>query len=507
MEQKHLTEQRFAELDLPDPLLRALREVGFDRCTPVQAEALPVTLAGEDVEGQARTGTGKTATFLLATFAYLLRRPASAERRGDQPRAFILAPTRELAIQIHQDAVLLGKYTDFRLGLAYGGTGYEQQRTQLQSGVDILIGTPGRLIDYLKQGVFNLGEVQVCVLDEADRMFDLGFIRDVRFLLRRMPAPERRLNMLFSATLSHRVSELAYEHMNDPRLIKVEADRITVDAIQERVYYPANEEKIPLLLGILNQIGASRTLIFANMKSVAENVDNWLRGNGFRSGVLSGDVPQRKREHLLQAFKDGEIDVLVATDVAARGLHIPSVSHVINYDLPQDAEDYVHRIGRTARAGASGDAISFACEKYAFSLTDIEEYIGHPLPVEKVSEALLLKPKPPAASAARREARGARRREGGRQDAQRATRERGETRRREAGKARPQSGRSGERGQRRQRRDDGAGERGEPKARQAREGGADVKGGADRAAGSQAEASPKRREQTRQGGHEVPAIG
>lgn len=390
MTEKHLTNQRFEELDLPEALLRGVSEAGFQRCTPIQAESLPPALDGEDVAGQARTGTGKTASFLLATFAYLLRHPPTGDRVPHQPRALVLAPTRELAVQIHADAAVLGKYTGFRLGLAYGGTGYEQQRREIADGVDVLIGTPGRLIDYHKQRVFDLKAIQVAVIDEADRMFDLGFIRDVRFLLRRMPPPEQRLNMLYSATLSHRVNELAYEHMNDPHIVKVQGDRITVDEVSECVYYPAKEEKIPLLLGILRHSGASRTLVFTNTKHVADEVESWLESNGQHAGVLSGDVPQRKRETLLQAFKDGEVPVLVATDVAARGLHIPDVSHVVNYDLPQDPEDYVHRIGRTARAGASGDAISFACEAYAFSMTDIEAYIGHSIPVGKITDDLLV---------------------------------------------------------------------------------------------------------------------
>ena len=273
--------------------------------------------------------------------------------------------------------------------MAYGGTGYQQQRESIAQGVDILVGTPGRLIDYFKQRVFDLSAIQVLVLDEADRMFDLGFIKDIRYLLRRMPDFTKRLNLLFSATLSHRVNELAYEHMNNPEILIVETNKLTVDRVKEQVFYPANEEKIPLLMGLLKSKQAERALVFINTKHVAETVLGWLRGNAFRAGVLSGDVPQNKRERLLQNFKDGKIDILVATDVAARGLHIPMVSHVFNYDLPQDAEDYVHRVGRTARAGASGDAISFACERYAFSLGDIEDFIGHQIPVSKIATELL----------------------------------------------------------------------------------------------------------------------
>ena len=389
MSTQHLTDRRFSDLDLPEPLLRGVRDLGFDYCTPIQAAALPLALAGHDVAGQAQTGTGKTAAFLLAAFNHLLNRPAAPGRRPDQPRVVILAPTRELAIQIHKDAEMLGAHTGLRQVLVYGGTGYESQRRALEQGVDVLVGTPGRMIDYFKQHVFGLDAVQVMVLDEADRMFDLGFIKDIRYLLRRMPPPDQRLGMLFSATLSYRVTELAYEHMNNPQLIKIEPERITAERVTERIYHTANEEKIPLLVGLLRHMDPRRSLVFTNTKGAAERVRAWLATNGFSVEVLSGDVPQTKRQHLLREFQEGRLPILVATDVAARGLHIPDVSHVFNFDLPQDSEDYVHRIGRTARAGASGDAISFACEEYAFSLMDIEHYIGHKIPVERVGDDLL----------------------------------------------------------------------------------------------------------------------
>ncbi|MEJ2360819.1 MAG: ATP-dependent RNA helicase RhlB [Gammaproteobacteria bacterium] len=395
MQQDHLSNVSFASLNLPPELLQSIESAGFSKCTPIQAETLPLSLAGQDIAGQAQTGTGKTAAFLIACFAHLLRHPPPAPRKPTQPSAFILAPTRELAVQIHNDAETLNRGLPFRLGLAYGGAGYEQQRKQLEEGVDILIGTPGRLIDYYKQKVYDLGAIQVVILDEADRMFDLGFIKDIRYLLRRMPKPQDRLSMLFSATLSHRVQELAYEHMNNPRHISIEPEKITAEKIKEVVFYPAKEEKIPLLLGVLKHTDPHRVLIFTNTKRAAERVVAYLAGNGYKSALLSGDVPQKKRLRLLNAFTAGELDIMVATDVAARGLHIPEVSHVINFDLPQDAEDYVHRIGRTARAGAEGDAISFACEEYVFSLPDIEEYIGHKLPVQGVTADYLLSPNPP----------------------------------------------------------------------------------------------------------------
>ncbi len=389
MSDKHLTDVQFSSFNLTPELLQGIEEAGFSFCTPIQAETLPLALAGQDVAGQAQTGTGKTAAFLLATFQYLTLHPASEKRSKTQPRAIMLAPTRELAVQIHKDAEQLGKHTDFKLGLVFGGTGYDQQRRQLEEGVDILIGTPGRLIDYFKQGIFNLKAIQVMVLDEADRMFDLGFIKDIRYLLRRMPPPEERLGLLFSATLSYRVTELAYEHMNNPQTVKIEADKVTADKVKQTCYMTANEEKIPLLIGLLRHMDPRRTIVFVNTKRGADLVWGFLEGNGIKAAVLSGDVPQKKRMRLLQQFQEGELPVLVATDVAARGLHIPDVSHVFNFDLPEDAEDYVHRIGRTARAGASGDAVSFACETYAFSMPEIEEYIGHRLPMEPVSNELL----------------------------------------------------------------------------------------------------------------------
>lgn len=395
MSDHHLTDKPFSAFDLPESVLRGVQEAGFEFCTPIQAETLPLALSGRDIAGQAQTGTGKSAAFLLAAFAHLLKHPASAERKPTQPRVIMLAPTRELAIQIHKDAVVLGKYTGFTLGLVYGGTGYDTQRKMLEQGIDILIGTPGRIIDYFKQGVFDLKAIQVMVLDEADRMFDLGFIKDIRYLLRSMPPAEKRLNLLFSATLGQRVLELAFEHMNEAVTVNVMPDTKTADKVSQSIYYTANDEKIPLLISLLRRIDAKRSLVFINTKHMAEKLCGWLEGNGFEAAVLSGDVPQNKRERLLKDFSEGRLAVLVATDVAARGLHIPDVSHVFNFDLPQDAEDYVHRIGRTARAGASGDAVSFACEEYSFSLPDIEEFIGHSIPSKPVTSDLLVKPDPP----------------------------------------------------------------------------------------------------------------
>ena len=395
MTDTHLSEILYSSFDLPDKLAQGIEDAGFFACTPIQEKTLPLTLKGQDVAGQAQTGTGKTAAFLIATFNHLLIHPPAQGRKPTQARALILAPTRELAIQIHRDAMILGQHTGLRLGIAYGGTDYEKQRSYISEGVDVLIGTPGRIIDYFKQHVFDLKQAQVVVLDEADRMFDLGFIKDVRYLLRHCPPPDQRLGLLFSATLSHRVNELAYEHMNSPQLVKVETEQVTADKVRQVLYHTANDEKIPLLLGLMGRIDAQRSIVFVNTKRDAEKVWSFLEGNDFKAAILSGDVPQNKRQTLLKKFQDGELAVLVATDVAARGLHIPDVSHVFNYDLPQDAEDYVHRIGRTARLGAEGDAITFACERFVYSLPDIEAYIGHSIPVERVTDEMLAKPRPP----------------------------------------------------------------------------------------------------------------
>jgi len=284
-----------------------------------------------------------------------------------------------------------------KFAIVFGGVDYDKQRRILEEGVDVLIGTPGRIIDYFKQHVFDLRHIQVAVMDEADRMFDLGFIKDIRFILRRLPHPTSRLTMMFSATLSHRVMELAYEHMNNPELIRIEPDKMTVDSVKQVLYFPSTEEKIPLLMGLLRRIDARRTMVFVNTKRVAEVLERTLTANGFVAQAISGDVPQTKRLKMMRDFHDGEIAVLIATDVASRGLHIPDVSHVFNFDLPNDAEDYVHRIGRTARAGAAGDAISFGCEEYAIALPDIERYIGHQIPraaIDAVDLAAVTAPPP-----------------------------------------------------------------------------------------------------------------
>jgi ATP-dependent RNA helicase RhlB len=391
MTDSHLSELRFDSLDLHDSVRAGISDAGFEYATPIQASTLPIALKGGDVAGQAQTGTGKTAAFLIAAYQHVLTKStvAGADDEPRQPRIFVLAPTRELAVQIANDAEVLGGHTGLDIALAFGGTGYEQQRRDIAKGVDVLIGTPGRLIDYFKQGVYKLDKVEAVILDEADRMFDLGFIKDIRYLLRRLPPPEKRLNMLFSATLSHKVMELAYEHMNEPELVQVEPDKVTADRVRQAIFFPSNKDKIPLLIGLIREMGAGRIMVFVNTKREAERVQAYLQANGIDASAISGDVPQKKRLSMLMRFQSGELPVLIGTDVASRGLHIPDVQYVINYDLPQDREDYVHRIGRTARAGAAGDAISFGCETYAIALPDIEEYIGHRIPVANYDPALL----------------------------------------------------------------------------------------------------------------------
>ena len=390
MSETHLSNQKFADFSLRTEIKTALNESGFEYCTPIQAISLPILLQKKDIAGQAQTGTGKTLAFLVATFEHLLSTPIPEGRQLNQPRAMIMAPTRELAIQIAKDAGLLAKHTGLKVGIVYGGESYEIQRKVLDQGIDILIGTTGRIIDYVRQGVINLSTIQTVVLDEADRMFDLGFIKDIRFLFRRMPDAKSRLNMLFSATLSMKVQELAYDHMNEPEKVVISPDEKTSKNIKEEIFYPSMDEKIRLLLTLIEEDWPEKAIVFSNTKHSCENVWSWLEGDGHRVGLLTGDVPQKKRIRILEQFTEGKLDILVATDVAARGLHISDVSHVYNYDLPDDCEDYVHRIGRTGRAGKKGISVSFACEEYALNLPAIEEYITHSIPVSNYdSEGLL----------------------------------------------------------------------------------------------------------------------
>jgi ATP-dependent RNA helicase RhlB len=379
---------RFEELNIPEKVMEGIRAAGFTECTPVQACTLPEALRGKDIAAQAQTGTGKTAAFLIAVFSRMLALPAPGQ--GPSPRALIIAPTRELVSQIAAEAKLLGGHAGFRILPVFGGIDYLKQREDIAKGVDVLIGTPGRLIDYLKQKVYSLRKTQFLVIDEADRMFDMGFISDLRFMLRRMSPFDKRQSMLFSATLSHRVHELCYEHMNMPVQISLTPENITVEQIEQELYHVGRSEKLGLLLGILRREPGGRFLIFCNTRAAVERIELFLNANGLAAAPITGELDQRKRMKVLSQFKEGTLPILVATDVASRGLHIDGVTHVINYDLPQDPEDYVHRIGRTARAGAAGMAISLACEEYVHSLPDIEEYIRQKIPVMPLTDEMIV---------------------------------------------------------------------------------------------------------------------
>ncbi len=373
-----LSRTTFDNFDLPESLLAGLHEAQFERCTPIQAQVLPVALQGKDVAGQAQTGTGKTGAFLVTIFSRLLR---LTDRQPGVPSALIVAPTRELAYQIHEEALLLGAHTGLSSVQIVGGVDYQRQAEILKQGVDIVICTPGRIIDYYKQGIFKTDAIKVVVIDEADRLLDLGFAKDMRYILRKLPHYEKRQSMLFSATLSHRVLELTYEYMNLPEFISVTPEEITVDRIDQTLIHVGLESKFALLLGILEHEDWERMLIFANTKSGVEWLAEKLQGNGYPAEGITGDLPQPKRFKLMEQFKNDQVKILVATDVASRGIHVEDISHVINYDLPQDSESYVHRIGRTARAGKSGRAISLACENYVFHLEPLEEMLGYKIPV------------------------------------------------------------------------------------------------------------------------------
>lgn len=379
---------KFGELHIPPKVLEGIRAAGFTECTPVQALTLPTALSGKDIAAQAQTGTGKTATFLITVFSrMIMMRPLG---RGPSPRALIIAPTRELVRQIDAEAKLIGGPAGFRIVPVFGGIDYLKQREELAKGLDVLIGTPGRLIDYLKQKVYSLKRTQFLVIDEADRMFDMGFISDIRFMLRRMSPYDKRQSMLFSATLSQRVLELCYEHMNMPERFSVTPEKVTVKQVEQEIYHVGMSEKVGLFLGILRNEPHGRYLIFCNTKAAAERLSVLLNANGFSSAAITGDLPQQRRLKVLSQFMEGTLPILVATDVASRGLHIEGVTHVINYDLPQDMEDYVHRIGRTARAGARGKAISLACEEYVHSLPQIEDYIRQKIPVKPLTDDMIV---------------------------------------------------------------------------------------------------------------------
>lgn len=383
----------FESLSLPEQVLKGIRDANFQTCTPIQSKSLPITLAKEDLAGQAQTGTGKTAAFLITLLTRLIENKTPPTKGKNGPRALIIAPTRELARQIEKDALLLGKHCEFRTVCVIGGVDYEKQKNRIKSGVDILIATPGRLIDFYKQRFFSLKVVEVLVVDEADRMFDMGFISDLRYIFRACTPFDKRQSMLFSATLNYRVMELCYEHMNNPVRVAIEPEKAVVDQITQILYHVGQHEKFNLLLGLMKQEVGEKVLIFSNTKVECENLEWKLNHNGFNAGQISGDLHQRARIRVLEKFQEGGLDILIATDVASRGLHIDNITHVINYDLPQDAEDYVHRIGRTARAGNRGTAITLCCEDFAQHLDRVEEYLKGKIPVSWPEEELFLEEK------------------------------------------------------------------------------------------------------------------
>lgn len=371
----------FRNLNIHDRILRAvLDDLGFKSCTPVQAKALPPSLDGKDVAGMAQTGTGKTAAFLIAVLQRFLSE-GSGDRKPNQPFALVLAPTRELAIQIDSDAEKLAKYCGMNHLAVFGGMNFDKQANAIKTNVDLVTATPGRLIDYARRKIIDLSKVRILVLDEADRMLDMGFIPDVRRILAMLPAASQRQTLLFSATLPPPIVQLANKWMVEPVHIEVTPENVIADGIEEVVYAVSEKDKLALLNWLLEHETTDRVLIFCNRRSEVDALQRHLYRYEIEGEVLTGDVPQKKRMNVLDRFKNGEIRLIVATDVAGRGIHVDGISHVINFDLPYDADDYVHRVGRTGRAGESGRAISFACESGSFTLPDIEEYIQRKLPI------------------------------------------------------------------------------------------------------------------------------
>ena len=388
---------RFHDLNLPSEIMRAIDDLKFQYCTPIQAEILPTTLEGRDAAGRAQTGTGKTAAFLISTFTRLLGAPRSGETRPGTPRVLIIAPTRELVLQIEKEAKELSKYADISTMAVFGGMDYEKQKNRLTGAViDVVVATPGRLLDFKRRRDIDLGQVEVMIIDEADRMLDMGFIPDVRNIVHSTPHKDKRQTLLFSATLTPDVIRLASQWTTNAVTIEIEPEQVAVDSVDQIVYITTTKDKFGLLYNIISQQqGDSPVIVFGNRRDVTQNLADKLYSYGIECALLSGAVTQSKRLRTLEDFKKGVFRVLVATDVAGRGLHVDDVSHVINYSLPQDPEDYVHRIGRTGRAGAKGTSVSFACEEDSFHIPEIEKYMGRELPCRHPEEELLtLPPKP-----------------------------------------------------------------------------------------------------------------
>lgn len=376
----------FSKFGLDEKILKGIEKAGFTTSTLVQSETFKHSLKGKDVLVQSQTGTGKTAAFLISLFQLMLTREDLKDKK-----ALILAPTRELALQTEKEARLLGQFLDIKIGCFYGGVGYNQQDKLIQEGVDIIIATPGRLMDYGNSGKILFKDFGYLIIDEADRMFDMGFLPDLRRIMKKMIPASRRVSMLYSATLSHRVKNLAWEYTNEPVEINMSPEQVTVENIKQTLYHVGGKEKISLLLGILKIHNPENVLIFTNTKQSAVNVAARLTGNGYECDYIIGDLPQNRRTKIIESIKSGKLKYLVATDVAARGLHINDLDMVINFDIPEDYENYVHRIGRTARAGKSGVAITLACEKFVYGLDAIEQYIKMKIPVEWISDELLAK--------------------------------------------------------------------------------------------------------------------
>ncbi len=383
---------RFHDLGLPDPIMHAISDLGFQYCTPIQAMSLQHIHSGHNIAGRAQTGTGKTAAFLIAVFSRFLKNPMAPEGRPlGTPRALVLAPTRELVIQIEDDAHKLGMYCTFNSMAVYGGMHVGQQRTQLLKGpVDLIVATPGRLLDFMQQKLIKLGQVETLIIDEADRMLDMGFIPDVKRIISRTPPKQKRRTMLYSATLTTDVLRLASQWMPDPMVCEIEPEQVTVDTVDQVVYITRATDKFRILYNLLERYKDERVLIFCNRRTTTDRLDQRLQRLGIASEMLSGAVAQKKRLKILSDFREGTLKVLVATDVAGRGLHVKDIGLVVNYHFPYDPEDYVHRIGRTGRAGVKGTAVSFACDDDSYGIPDIEKYIGRDLPCSMPEEDLLV---------------------------------------------------------------------------------------------------------------------
>ena len=381
---------RFHDLDLHPGLMRGIAELGFQYCSPIQAQVLPHTLQGSDAIGKAQTGTGKTAAFLITIFNDLLANPVEEERFLGEPRALVIAPTRELVMQIAADAEDLGKYTGLKTATLIGGMDYQKQLNRLgREVVDLVVATPGRLLDFTGRRDLYLDHIEVLVLDEADRMLDMGFIPQVKRIVRQTPRKEYRQTLLFSATFTQDIINLSRQWTLDLVTVEIEPDHVATDTVDQRVYLASSEERFRILVNLLRSDDASSVIVFANRRDQVRRLFERLRKAGITCGMLSGEIAQAKRTKTLDQFKSGAISVLVATDVAGRGIHVDGVSHVVNYNLPEDPEDYVHRIGRTGRAGASGTSISFASEDDAFLLPDLEALLGEPVRCEHPPAELL----------------------------------------------------------------------------------------------------------------------